>query len=425
MPVGSPFVHPFTVQRKLYYFHSLTLEVYTSPEDCPDCSSEDILLSGLRDEACMDRGIVMGTLFLTTACPRSCSYCFLQGVPPGDMTTGEIDISLEIIGSGPADLLLYGGEPLLRPDLISHTVKRLRDSGADINLVVATGGCAVDEALAADLASANAFMIVSMDGPPDVHNGIRPMKGNSFLSAESTFHLLRSAGCRAGISVTLSRANIDDAPGSFLWLMDHFQPDDMGLNPWLHPLKGGVSNPWQISVEEAVSAVTTCMETAIDRGMYIEQLARRVRPFVNRTPRLKDCASSGGRLVVIPGGRAGTCDCMTVCGDHGVSLSDIPGLRGLMKTFRPLAPVNFPGCLGCPALGLCGGGCRYDALHSSGDLRGKRDERCEFERRFLQWMLKRSVEAGRDSLIPFGGFDHRAMPMPVGTMLAEGQSVSP
>jgi uncharacterized protein len=222
-----------------------------------------------------------------------------------------------------------------------------------------------------------------------------------------------------GISVTLTTVNIDNSLESFLWLMDNFRPDDMGLNPWLHPLKGGVRNPYQASGEKALDAVTSCMEAAIDRGMYIEQLARRVRPFVNRTPRLKDCASSGGRLVAVPGGTAGTCDCMTVCGDHGVSIRDCSAVSDILKTFRPLAPVNFQGCLDCSALGVCGGGCRYDAFHASGDLRGVWLERCEFERKFLDWMLKRTVRYGRDSLIPSGGFDVSKMPMPVGTMLGE------
>lgn len=416
----SPFLHTFVADGEEYLFHSLTLELYRSVDDCPSAFSEEALLKRLREEVSMDRGIVMGTLFLTTSCPRDCSYCFLQGVPPGDMTVPEIDRFLLHMGSGPADLLLYGGEPLLRPDLVEYTLERVERSGACINLIMATGGYHVSPVLAGRLASMNTFMIVSMDGPPDVHNAMRPMKGDSFRSAARTFHSLREAGCRVGISVTLTTGNIDSSLENFLWLMDRFHPDDMGLNPWLHPLKGGVPNPCQVSGERALEAVTSCMEAAIERGMYIEQLARRVRPFVNRTPRLKDCASSGGRLVAVPGGTVGTCDCMTVCGDHGVSIGDSRAISDILNTFRPLAPVNFQGCLGCPALGLCGGGCRYDAFHASGDLCGVWRERCEFERKFLLWMLKRTVRSGRDSLIPTGGFDVKKMPMPVGTMLGEG-----
>ncbi len=425
MSSGSSFLHTYDVKGEKVYFHSLTLELYRSPAQCPSPEREQELLASYRRKAGENSGIIMGCMFLTTRCARRCGYCFLQDVQRGDMSTAEIDAGLELIGSGPADLLLYGGEPFLRPDLILHVIRRVRNSGAEINLSAATGGVPVDPPLAGELASADAFIIVSIDGPPAVHNSVRPLINgeNSFEMAEEAFHLFRNAGCRVGISVTLTEENIETAREDFLWLLDHFEPDDMGLNPWLHPLKGGRANPMQTTGPGILEAVVSCMETAIDRGMYIEQLARRVRPFACRTPRLKDCASAGGRLVQVPGGTAGTCDCMTVCGDHGVNLEDTGDLKGLLSRFRDLSPVNFPDCITCPVLSLCGGGCRYDAYHASGVLSGSRTERCSFEREFLRWMIERSVARGRASLIPAGGFDTCAMPMPVGTMIGEEQSV--
>ena len=425
MSNGSAFLHTYEVKGEKVYFHSLTLELYNSPQECPTPAEEQELLASYRRKAGENSGIIMGCMFLTTRCARSCGYCFLQGVGQGDMTPGEIDAGLELLGRGPADLLLYGGEPFLRPDLILHVIRRARGSGAEINLSAATGGVHVDPSLAGELASENTFIIVSIDGPPAVHNSARPLISgrNSFEKAEEAFHVFRNAGCRVGISVTVTERNIKTVREDFLWLMEYFEPDDMGLNPWLHPFAGGRINPLQATGSGILETVVSCMETAIERGMYIEQLARRVRPFVRRTPRLKDCASAGGRLVQIPGGIAGTCDCMTVCGDHGVNLKDTDDIKDLLTNFRDLSPVNFPDCIACPALALCGGGCRYDAYHSSGVLDGSRSERCSFEREFLRWMIERSVMHGRESLVPAGGFDTGAMPMPVGTMIGEEQSV--
>lgn len=421
MTAGSPFIHRFTAERSEYFYHSLTMEIYDSLSQCPSTEHEHELLRLYREKAAEDRGVVMGTLFITTRCPRECGYCFLAGTEQKDITAEEIDRAIDFMGSGPADLLIYGGEPLLRQDLVEHTADRIKETGAEISLILITGGIPVDPSIVSLLASLDTFIIVSMDGPPQVNNRSRPMKNlqDSFKLAENSFFAFREAGCRVGISVTLTSSNIRDSKNSFLWLMNRFEPDDMGLNPWLHPLKKGSLNSCQASGEEAFLAVTSCMEEAIERGMYVEQLARRTRPFVNRSPRLKDCASSGGRLVVMPGGKAGTCDCMTCRGDHGVSLSDSTGLKELMDGFRDLAPVFFPGCISCPALSICGGGCRYDAFSLSGDLRGIWPERCRFERRFLYWMLEKSIRQGRESLIPAGGFRRKAMPMPVGTMLGE------
>ncbi len=425
MSFGSSFLHALEVNGNKFYFHSLTLELYNSPDECPSPEREQELLASYRRKAGENCGIVMGCMFLTTRCVRNCGYCFLQDVHQGDMTTAEIDAGLELIGIGPADLLLYGGEPFLRPDLILHVIHRVKSTGARINLSAATGGVPVDPSLARCLASEGTFIIVSIDGPPAVNNRARPLINgeNSFEKAEEAFHVFREAGCRVGISVTVTKKNIETIKEDFQWLMEYFEPDDMGLNPWLHPLKGGRANPMQATGPGILETVVSCMEIAIDRGMYIEQLARRVRPFVRRTPRLKDCACAGGRLVQVPGGTAGTCDCMTVCGDHGVDIKDTDDIKDLLTRFRDLSPVNFPGCITCPALALCGGGCRYDAFHASGVLNGSRPERCSFERDFLRWMIERSVEYGRESLIPAGGFDTGAMPMPIGTMIGEKQRV--
>ncbi len=421
MSGGSPFLHRYTVKGKTLFFHSLTLGLFKSPDHAPSRQEEADILIRLREKVKEDSGIIMGTLFLTTRCPRDCSYCFLQGIPRGDMTTDEIDSVIDLLAEDQADLLLYGGEPLLRPDLVQHTLNRISNRGGKVNLSIATGGHPLDHDLARSLADLNTFAIVSIDGPPSVQNSVRGYTGeDSFKSAERTFHALRDAGCRVGISVTLTRWNVHRMPEDFKWLMDRFQPDDMGLNPWLHPLQGGVPCPGQVSAEEAFEAVTVCMEHAISAGMYIEQLARRVRPFCNRTPRLKDCASAGGRLVAVPGGIAGGCDCMTVCGDHGVPVGDTKKISEILSSLRTLSPVNSRSCLSCPVLGLCGGGCRYDGFHSSGKLDGYREERCGYERRFLQWMIERTMEHGRESLIPSGGFSEEAMPMPVGTLIGEG-----
>ncbi len=421
MSFDSPFLHSYESNGKKVLFHSLTLEFYSSLEDVPSPATEQKLLKHAQLKAGEDSGIVMGCMFLSTRCSRDCGYCFLQGVEPGAMNLEEVDRGLDLLGRGPADLLLYGGEPFLQPELIKHVVRRVRETGVEINLSIATGGVSMDTSLVAELAAEDAFIIVSIDGPPSVHNPARPLRNgaDSFAEAEKAFHIFKSAGCRVGISVTVTENSIAEVTDNFLWLMDHFKPDDMGLNPWLHPLKGGVANPLQASNEKILSAVTSCMELAIDRGMYIEQLARRVRPFVGKIPRLKDCASAGGRLVQVPNGTCGTCDCMTVCGDHGVPVGDEKALKDLLTSFRDLSPVNFPDCMGCPVLMICGGGCRYDAYHASGSLRGRWSDRCIFERDFLKWMIDRSVIFGRDSLIPKGGFRTEAMPMPVGTMIGE------
>lgn len=247
----------------------------------------------------------------------------------------------------------------------------------------------MEKGIASRLAGAGAFAIVSMDGGPSVQRMVRPSRtGDSYEAAVGAFRLLREAGCRVGISVTVSEWNIDGLVESFERMLDEFHPDDIGLNGWLHPSPGSSRAPGQISWERLLDSYTRCIQTAVEKGVYVEQAFRRLRPFATGVPRLKDCASAGGRLVYLPGGVRGRCDCMSAAGMDLEPLSIDP--RASECSIPPgFSPVGRPGCVACPCLCLCGGGCRYDAMCASGSPSGVLEDRCSFERGFLEWMLRR------------------------------------
>lgn len=66
-------------------------------------------------------------LVLTRRCDRSCGYC-PQGFDDADMSEGVLDAALEGLLprlASPARVKLFGGEPLLRPDLVKRALDRL------------------------------------------------------------------------------------------------------------------------------------------------------------------------------------------------------------------------------------------------------------------------------------------------------------
>jgi hypothetical protein len=69
------------------------------------------------------------------------------------------------------------------------------------------------------------------------------------------------------------------------------------------------------------------------------------------------------------------------------TVRDRDGIRKLLSEFSTLVPVFREGCLSCPCVALCGGGCLYDALACTGCLSGVRGERCGYERALLGWMV--------------------------------------
>lgn len=364
-------------------FNALTLEITTNTNGSSTFDPETILES--YRSFCSSPSVTMATFFVTGDCPRRCGYCFVPRTL-GTMTTTEVDHGLRLLSDlapGKADILIYGGEPLLKPEIV---LRIIRGSGDDRNLCLATGGWDVSREMADALAERNAFVIVSIDGASEVHNDLRPLSGgDSYRSAVRTFHAFRDAGCRVGISLTVTKGNARQVREDFGSLMETLKPDDMGLNAWMHPTPGSASNPFEARWEDVFDAVTGCLSDALAAGMYVEQLFRRLRPLVTRAPRLRDCPSRGGRLVFVPGGGVSPCDCMAAAGVNTVR--DRDGVRKLLSEFCTLVPVFREGCLSCPCVSLCGGGCLYDALALTGCLSGVREERCGYERALLGWMV--------------------------------------
>lgn len=370
-------------------FNALTLQISEPPQDSMPFDPEELL--GKYRDFCVSAGVTMATFFVTGRCPRRCGYCFVPA-SMGTMTPAEVDEGLRMFSSvapGPADILIYGGEPLLEPELVMRIAGKAR---SEHNLCLATGGWNVPGELAGLLAERDCFVIISIDGAEGVHNTLRPLPGgSSHKLALDTFHAFRSAGCRVGISVTVTRGNAHRVREDFSLLMDTLKPDDMGLNLWMHPKPGESANPFEAPWREVFNAVTGCLSDALRKGMYVEQLFRRLRPLATSSPRLRDCPSRGGRLVFAPGGTVSPCDCMAAAGLH--CARSIEELLPLLEGFSRLVPVFREECLSCPCIALCGGGCLYDVLSSTGSLGAARSERCEFERALLEWILGEMLDS--------------------------------
>lgn len=80
-------------------------------------------------------------LVLTRRCERRCGYC-PQSFDDADMSEGVLDASLDLLPrlSGPVRLKLFGGEPLLRPDLVKRALSRAAVLSPGISVELPTHG---------------------------------------------------------------------------------------------------------------------------------------------------------------------------------------------------------------------------------------------------------------------------------------------
>ena len=115
-------------------------------------------------------------LTVTRACNLRCSYCptVKDGFPSlsPDDAVAAIDLFVRRYGGG--DVKLFGGEPLLVPDVVRAALDRTRELPEVRRVQLSTNGLGLDEGWLELLADhPKALLQISMDGDADVHRRFR------------------------------------------------------------------------------------------------------------------------------------------------------------------------------------------------------------------------------------------------------------
>ena len=119
-------------------------------------------------------------LTVTRRCNLRCAYCptVKDGVPDLSVDDAKRAIDLFLSRYGGGDIKLFGGEPLLRPDVVEAVLTHVSDV-SDVSVYLSTNGTRFESGIL-DLLRANprVTLTLSMDGAPKDHDGLRrPLPG--------------------------------------------------------------------------------------------------------------------------------------------------------------------------------------------------------------------------------------------------------
>lgn len=126
------------------------------------------------------------TLELTEQCNYRCKYCIYQSEEVGFRTFGTRNMSFETAKAALDEFMhnsekqvyvsFYGGEPLLRFELIKRCISYLDEHYSDKNItyVMTTNGSLITEEIAVYFARLkNFYLTISLDGPEPIHDHYR------------------------------------------------------------------------------------------------------------------------------------------------------------------------------------------------------------------------------------------------------------
>jgi uncharacterized protein len=156
-------------------------------------------------EATLDRKLRLLVLELTRSCNMACSYCIDGDAYDQKDCLGSANMSEDVALRGvdyllehstdqmhPLAISFYGGEPLLRFELLKKVVeyaeKRADEKSKCIVFSITTNGTLLTPSVAEFLISHSVQMVVSLDGPRDIHDRCRRFKGGG-----GTFEVVATA----------------------------------------------------------------------------------------------------------------------------------------------------------------------------------------------------------------------------------------
>lgn len=331
-------------------------------------------------------------LILSEQCNLACKYCFLGNNDQEkranfllenmseETSDRAIDFFIRQIEQSNFDyehnnpiLIFYGGEPLVNYSVLEHVAVRINELRKtkkcikNLEMSIITNGLLLNEERIRRLNELQVGIAISIDGFTEEANKLRvDVSGRPVFSRVlHTLDLCKKIGVKVSLSVTLSEETIKNTT-DILTLIDTYGITGFGFNIIMS------SNTFRLDdsyYEDATKFIIDEFVELRKRGIYEDRIMRKLKSFSNAQVYFSDCAAtSGSQIVVSPNGQVGICHGCLYDKKYFVSdVYDDDFLASKNSTFiewSRLTPINKDECMNCPALGICGGGCPLNAMHS-------------------------------------------------------------
>lgn len=356
--------------------------------------AEPDLLHTLRQRIADHHAPFTGTFELTHRCQLRCVHCYggdqgrVRRAARRELTTAQwIRLADQAADAGCVDLLLTGGEPMLRTDFpaIYEHVKR-----RGFVVTVFTNGFQVDENHRALFFDLPPFLVeITLYGAtPATHDRITQVPG-SFKKTLKNVELLKAGGVRVGLKTVLMSLNVAEASEiehlaadlGVAWRLDAavfscLSRADSGGRPNRCSTFGAAMDPTALRVDPESAAAIECRDE-----VRRKVLADTWNVWKNgRAPQqtLYTCGAGLTGFYIDPYGWMQPCLMITHCRAHALRAGFERAWRKMQAIRAIPAPSDFP-CRMCKYMPLCSGCPALFALES-GDAARPSGYICELAR---------------------------------------------
>ncbi|MFV9503593.1 MAG: radical SAM protein [Oscillochloridaceae bacterium umkhey_bin13] len=317
-------------------------------------------------------------LHTTSACNLRCHYCYVAKAQVAmSATTARQAVDTVMTAARrhgyPCVALKYaGGEPTLQLPLILATHAYAQSVAATYGLrlsgAVLSNGVLVDEAAAAQLATAGLSLMVSLDGSAPTHDQQRPTVGGrgTYAAAWQGLRRAQAAGVAVTVGITVTAIGLPDLPTFVNNLLAADLP--FGISFYREPLNSPPSHSLCPDPDQLIATMQQVYATVAQhppRWSVLGALLDRTHPGAAHQ---RSCAAGEHYLVIDQHGKIASCQ-MTL--DQPVSqLTAYDPLSELRQAAGGIYGQDVDmrdDCRTCQWRYWCGGGCAVlNARNASG-----------------------------------------------------------
>ena len=341
------------------------------------------------------------SLAIAQKCNLGCTYCYAQqgefGAPAKNMALTDALRAVELL-VGDAEpgarlnLAFLGGEPLVNRPALQAATRKARDlaeaRSAKITFSITTNGTLLTEDDARFFEDFGFAVTISLDGPREVHDALRPYKGGSgsfdatMRRVAPLLRLQRKMQVAARVTVTPSNLSLRRTLDTFVAAGFH----SVGFSPMLSA-PGGRGELQSDDLELMLGEMIDCGREYERRATLGERypfanMVNAMREIHRGTHRPYPCGAGAGYLGVSADGELSACH--RFVGDEQGAMGSLADGVDRARQSEWLAARHVhrqEPCRSCWARYLCGGGCHHEVLR-----RGR--PACDYIRGWLHYCLE-------------------------------------
>lgn len=311
---------------------------------------------------------------LSANCNLKCPYCFAQATNGSfgfnDFTKGDIDnVLLEIEKTPPKqriNLIFFGGEPLIRFDLIEYTTNVVKEKypNWDVGFSITTNGTLINNKIAKFFKDNNIAVLLSMDGFDNDFNFRRYKNGKSSVSRVlKAITMLKSNNVYFEIRATLTSQNPYmfetyvffeklKCPYTIAFAYSSENKSNRNLSTY--------SNESLQSISKAFERLFSYYKERIytNQMIYNNLFHETYKSLEMRLHKEVVCAAGSKYITVLSNGDVYSC--AHLMNNPEFRIGNIHNVRDIMLDqfdFTPKPISEIKGCMKCWAKYLCNGGC--------------------------------------------------------------------